>query len=201
MSPPPRLILQVLEQHSDEVWHIAFSHGGSMLASASKDRSAVIWAVGQDGLLRARHVLDSHEQPVCYLAWSPDDSMLLTCRWGTGRHVCSVLGCWTRLECGGSLGGGEQADAVAEAGPAELLYAHVPAPALLTAIALNPCWPQAHAQHIPPEDVSSSCNHRSPALMVHAHVISLLLLLGATRTQPAASPPAWTASSMTAQRA
>ncbi len=34
----PLLLLQVLVQHTDEVWHVAFSNGGTMLATGSKVR-------------------------------------------------------------------------------------------------------------------------------------------------------------------
>lgn len=32
-----------------------------------------------DGNLTQRHVLQSHKKPVSFVAWSPDDTMLLTC--------------------------------------------------------------------------------------------------------------------------
>ena len=36
---------QILEGHQDEVWYLQFSHEGKYLASASNDRSAIIWEV------------------------------------------------------------------------------------------------------------------------------------------------------------
>ena len=70
---------QVLEAHSDEVWHIAFSHAGDRLASASKDCSAAIWRVRPGGQAALAHSLRGHERSITFLAWSPDDSRMLTC--------------------------------------------------------------------------------------------------------------------------
>lgn len=36
---------QVLQEHQDEVWFVQFSNNGKYLASASNDKSAIIWKV------------------------------------------------------------------------------------------------------------------------------------------------------------
>lgn len=108
---PTRFIrcTQVLLDHADEVWHLAFSHSGTMLASCGKDHTALIWDVerrppaaasaadaaaspsgasprGGGGVsgegaatVVRRHVLRGHAGHVAFLCWSPDDSKLATC--------------------------------------------------------------------------------------------------------------------------
>lgn len=100
--------LQVLLDHTDEVWHLAFSHNGRMLASCGKDQTAIIWDVerrgqpgsgsgspggsssgggggsigagsGKGSAVVRRHVLRGHSGPIAFLCWSPDDSKLATC--------------------------------------------------------------------------------------------------------------------------
>ena len=74
-----RVCLQVLTDHTDEVWHVAFSHDGTMMASASKDHTAIIYQVQQQQHVTKRSVLSGHSASIAYLAWSPDDTMLATC--------------------------------------------------------------------------------------------------------------------------
>ena len=71
--------VQVLENHSDEVWHVQFSHSGTMLASASKDATSLVWRVAPSGEAILMHTLAGHGKPVVFLSWSPDDCRLLTC--------------------------------------------------------------------------------------------------------------------------
>lgn len=72
----PRYTRKVLRKHDDEVWFIAFSKSGRLLASASKDGTAIIWNT-EDGAVV--HRLTGHGDAVCYLDWSPDGTQILTC--------------------------------------------------------------------------------------------------------------------------
>eukprot|EP00245_Coleochaete_scutata_P004659 TRINITY_DN17460_c0_g1_i1.p1 TRINITY_DN17460_c0_g1~~TRINITY_DN17460_c0_g1_i1.p1 ORF type:complete len:617 (+),score=102.56 TRINITY_DN17460_c0_g1_i1:313-2163(+) len=105
----PRETVQVLEDHTNEVWYLQFSHDGKRLASASMDKTAIIWEVVEEDKLVVQHRLVGHDQELSYLAWSPDDSLMLTCSsdkkvklWDTktgecrrtfGRHTELVLAC------------------------------------------------------------------------------------------------------------
>ncbi|GAY40202.1 hypothetical protein CUMW_050210, partial [Citrus unshiu] len=73
------LLLQILTEHKNEVWFVQFSNNGEYLASSSSDCSAIIWKVLEDSKLTLKHTLRSHQNPVSFVAWSPDDTKLLTC--------------------------------------------------------------------------------------------------------------------------
>ena len=69
---------------------MAFSHDGRHLGTASKDGSACLWAIKARGEAVLLHTLPgdsspSHPKSLSFLAFSPDDSMLLTC--GSGPEV------------------------------------------------------------------------------------------------------------------
>ncbi|KAK7316673.1 hypothetical protein RJT34_00308 [Clitoria ternatea] len=91
----PSRTSQILEAHDDEVWYVQFSHNGKYLASASKDRSAIIWEVDVNGGLSIKHKLLGHQKPVSSVSWSPNDQELLTCgeeeavrRWDVSTGKC-----------------------------------------------------------------------------------------------------------------
>jgi len=72
---PLRTMLE-LSQHSDEVWFLDFSHDGTRLATTSKDCTIIIYDTSAFDVL---HKLSGHEGAVAYIAWSPDDSKLVSC--------------------------------------------------------------------------------------------------------------------------
>ncbi|EGO21068.1 hypothetical protein SERLADRAFT_475747 [Serpula lacrymans var. lacrymans S7.9] len=79
----PRVTTMILEVHADEVWNIAWSHNGEYLASASKDKTAIIWRIGSESEPSMREcapelILRDHPYSVGCVAWSRDDAILLT---------------------------------------------------------------------------------------------------------------------------
>ncbi|KZT57026.1 WD40 repeat-like protein [Calocera cornea HHB12733] len=91
----------ILADHQDEIWHLAWSHDGTRLATASRDQSVIIWRIGADPndcALEQR--LREHANAISFVAWSPDNSVLLTAAeatikmWNpkTGLCIKTVLG-------------------------------------------------------------------------------------------------------------
>ncbi|KII88044.1 hypothetical protein PLICRDRAFT_30507 [Plicaturopsis crispa FD-325 SS-3] len=95
----PRVTTTILSEHSDEVWNIAWSHNGLYLASTSKDKCAIVWHIGPEAdpskrMCAPTVILWDHPFPVGYIAWSLDDSVLLTSAenyiklWNTQTGAC-----------------------------------------------------------------------------------------------------------------
>ncbi|KAJ5182460.1 hypothetical protein N7492_000076 [Penicillium capsulatum] len=76
-----------LNQHSDEVWYCEFSHDGTKLVTAGKDRTVLIYDTRDFGLL---HKLADHGDGVAFASWSPDDSKLITCSQDKKARVWDV---------------------------------------------------------------------------------------------------------------
>lgn len=64
-----------LREHTDEVWHVVFSHDGTRLASCGSDGVVFIYEVGSFEVV---HTLREHEDGIGAVAWSPDDSIIVT---------------------------------------------------------------------------------------------------------------------------
>lgn len=88
----PSVTTNILQGHTDEIWRLEFSHGGDRLATAGRDKTAIIWDV-KNGFVQDK-LFSEHTDPIACLAWSPDDTILLTAAestikmWNTQTGVC-----------------------------------------------------------------------------------------------------------------
>lgn len=76
-----------LSQHSDEVWFCEFSHDGTKLVTAGRDRSVIIYDTSTFDVL---HKLTEHDDGVAQASWSPDDTKLITCSQDKVARVWNV---------------------------------------------------------------------------------------------------------------
>ncbi|KAF2753983.1 WD40 repeat-like protein [Pseudovirgaria hyperparasitica] len=83
----PRKLDVTLSDHMDEVWYLQYSHNGSRLATAGKDGKVIIYDTCSQSVLMELE----HEGGVCYLAWSPDDTKLITCTQEQGSDTTARM--------------------------------------------------------------------------------------------------------------
>ena len=65
-----------LNQSTGEVYVLEFSHNGKRIAASGADGMTVIY---DTSTFQVRHTLREHTDSVVHLAWSPDDTRLITC--------------------------------------------------------------------------------------------------------------------------
>jgi WD40 repeat protein len=87
----PSTCIRTLSDHSDEVWFLTFSNNGRYLATAGKDKYVFIFDVDND--FKRVHTLGDHQAGVCHIAWSPDDTKLITC----SREPDSMARIWNTI--------------------------------------------------------------------------------------------------------
>jgi len=88
----PTECAQILH-HGDEVMHCEWSHNGSMLASASKDNSVIIWALDDEVDQLIKHKTLDCQFAVGQVNWSPDDTMICVC----GQEEATEVIVWNVL--------------------------------------------------------------------------------------------------------
>src|SRR6266568_499061 len=71
--PPGFTLRQTLRGHSAEIFRIAWSPDGRVLASGSADNTIRLWDVQMGQALRT---LEGHTESVPYVAWSPNGRVL-----------------------------------------------------------------------------------------------------------------------------
>ncbi|CRL00165.1 CLUMA_CG013441, isoform A [Clunio marinus] len=70
--------VQVLNEHSDEVWYCKFSPNGLKLATGSKDTFCIIWEVDPERhQLKQIKSFECHANGVSFVTWSPDSKYLI----------------------------------------------------------------------------------------------------------------------------
>lgn len=72
----PLQTLIELNQSDGEVYCVEFSHSGKWLAAGSSDGTVVIY---DTSAFQVRQMLKEHQAAVVLIAWSPDDSRVITC--------------------------------------------------------------------------------------------------------------------------
>ncbi|CAI7678555.1 unnamed protein product [Penicillium manginii] len=84
----PRGVGLELTHHSDEVWCCEFSHDGTKLVTAGKDRMVFIYDTTNFSVISK--LAENHTDGVAFASWSSDDTKLITCSQDKQARVWNV---------------------------------------------------------------------------------------------------------------
>ncbi|CDY39855.1 BnaC02g42630D [Brassica napus] len=119
----PSETLQVLSEHTDEVWFLTFSHDGKCLASSSKDKTAILWEMDAEGKFTQKHKLVGHEKPVVAVLWS-DEPFYLSEYDGHKRTRFIIRSCFGGYDEDFIASGSEDSQASKGLRPCRVLRGH-----------------------------------------------------------------------------
>ena len=88
--PDMRMVREEEEAHERDIQRLSFNTDGTLLASASFDNTAKLWAVAPDGTPTARQTFSGHTNAVHGLAFSPDGTLLATASYDGGIGLFTV---------------------------------------------------------------------------------------------------------------
>lgn len=77
----------ILDDHSGEVYCVAFSPDGTMLATAGEDKTCIIYETERFTIIQT---LKKHSASITHLAWSPDSEKILTTAYESHAYVWEV---------------------------------------------------------------------------------------------------------------
>jgi len=78
----------ILEQHSGEVYCVAFSPDGTKLATAGEDKICIIYDTRKFQVI---HRLQKHTAPITHISWSPDSKRIVTTAAEPHAHVWDAV--------------------------------------------------------------------------------------------------------------
>lgn len=76
-----------LNQNDGEVWCLEFSHNGRKLAAGGSDIAVVVYDTDS---FQVSNIFKGHHSGIVHVAWSPDDSFLITCSQDHSAKVWDV---------------------------------------------------------------------------------------------------------------
>jgi len=76
--PEVKLLSEQQQAHRDRIRHLAFNSDGTLLATASYDKTAKLWQVKADSSLEAQQTFNGHTDKLYAVAFSPDSHRLAT---------------------------------------------------------------------------------------------------------------------------